>query len=528
MATRQVKPCTFSSTTAELGAGQNYYCAAIDEDDLEAYDDAIVYSAPYLINNQCEVALSNLFYVKLKTDADKELLYDFAETNNASVISEEFLPSWYTLACTKFSTGNALELAVKAYESGLFAASDVELLGDVQIDDSIYNDPRFVSQWNLTGTYGIDIEETHAITMGNANVIVAVLDNGIQLDHPDLVIENSWDASSQTSPGRLYYDSVTGEAKYHGTAMASIIGATPNNGLGIVGVAPDVSLLPISVNFENQTSESLARAIKYAADNGAHIISNSWSSGGAHDPRDEAFQYALSNGCIVVQSSGNQSSTVPRYPYCLYPDVIVVGNSNVNGFRNSTSNYSSHLDIVAPGTDIWMLDASSGDLSASGTSPACAHISAIAALMLSVNPELTRQEVTDIIEKTARKLPAYTFSETSDRTNGTWNNEVGYGLVNCLDAVTMAHYYKEDSYSDLVGFDYSGTNVTVTLTTQEDIAIIWDWDTKDISYIHADPSSVVDTTLTHTYASSSTRHIRIAEPVAIGDVPATSSSALVE
>ena len=520
------------TTACTDDATENYCSACVDSMIVSAHHDAVIYSAPYLSNGVNEVGITNIYYIKLKSESDVDLLYAFAEEHNSTVICENFLPLWNTLSCSNQSTYNALELANIAYESGLFAASDVELYGDVQVDAS-YNDEYYNSQWNLFGTYGINLGSTHDITMGNPSVIVAIVDNCIQLDHPDLVVTNSYDATSQTSPGRLYYDPDTNELEYHGTSMTGIIGATANNNIGIVGVAPNASILPISVDFSNASSQGLARAVRYAADNGARVISNSWSSGGPHDARDEAFEYALNKGCILVQSSGNLNSTIPRYPYYLFPEVIVTGNSNSSGKRyvstgdpNSGSNYNEYLDIMAPGTNIRTLNSSSEYRFSTGTSPACAHISAIATLMLSVNPDLTRQEVSYILESTARKLPSYTFTTTSGRPNGTWNNEVGYGLVNCYDAVSLAYYYNENNYFNLIEFDYADSQVEIDLKTKDDIAVIWDWETKDISYINATATAPKDTTISHNYGTAGSRRIIIAETVAPGETAPASSTAL--
>ena len=491
---------------------ENYYSACVDSTILSSYNDAVIYSAPYLSNGVSEVGITNTFYIKLKSESDVDVLYAFAEEHNSTVICENFLPLWNTLSCSNQSTYNALELANIAYESGLFAASDVELYGDVQVDVS-YNDEYYNSQWNLFGTYGINLGTTHDITMGNPSVIVSIVDNCIQLDHPDLVVTNSYDATSQTSPGRLYYDPDTNELESHGTSMTGIIAATTNNNIGIVGIAPNASILPISVDFSNASSQGLAHAVRYAADNGVRVISNSWSGGGAHQARDEAFQYALNKGCILVQSSGNLNSTTPRYPYCLYPEVIVTGNSNSSGNRHvnpnkpsSGSNYNSHLDIMAPGTNIQTLNSSSGYNSSTGTSPACAHVSATAALMLSVNQDLTRQQVTEIIASTAKKLPAYEFEVTEGRPNGTWNEEVGYGLVNAFEAVCLAK-----GYYNLMSFDYSGEDISFSITADKDIAVIWDWETEDITEVEI--SSSTTHTFTHTFSTAETRRIYIAEMI---------------
>ena len=119
---------------------------------------------------------------------------------------------------------------------------------------------------------------------------------------------------------------------------------------------------------------------------------------------------------------------------------------NMQGHRASFSNYGSELDVVAPGVNIPTTDllGNSGyaptdyNLAFEGTSAACPHVSAIASLILSINPNLTNSQVSDIIESTARKIGGYSYNTNINRPNGTWNNEMGYGLVNAEAAVIAA------------------------------------------------------------------------------------------
>ena len=149
---------------------------------------------------------------------DRELLNDFAAENNVRVIEDEFLPLWFMLECTYQSSGNALELANLAYESKAFAAAEVSFYGSIQTCTLTYNDANFGSQWNLTETYGISFDGVPQITTGSPSVKVAVVDNSIRLDHPDMPIVNSWDATTGTSPGKIYYYSESGKES-HGTFM---------------------------------------------------------------------------------------------------------------------------------------------------------------------------------------------------------------------------------------------------------------------------------------------------------------------
>lgn len=320
--------------------------------------------------------------------------------------------------------------------------------------------------------------------------------------------------------------------------MAGIIGAQVNNNEGIVGIAPNVTLIPISVKFgvpndhtlKVGTSFDLARAVYHAAMT-ADIISNSWTGSALISDMEDAINSAITSGrdgkgCIIVQSSGNDTSNVSKFPYKAFPEILCVGNLKSNGQRYYSSVYGEHLDIMAPGTSIRTTTLSGEYTYSTGTSPACPHVAATAALMLSVNPDLTHQEVSDIIESTARKWPSYTFTTTSGRSNGTWNNEVGYGLVNCYDAVNLAYHYNANNYFNLIEFDYSGSQIEIDLKTKDNIAVIWDWETKDISYINATASSPTDTTITHNYGTTGSRRVIIAETIAPGETAPTSSTSL--
>lgn len=506
-----------------------YISAKISSEIADTHANDIVYCAPYLRTPSGEIGITDKFYIKLKSESDRPILERFVEENGVISIERSLIPLWYELTCNESTNGNALELANIAYESGLFDKTDIGFADDIRWSETdFYNDTYYIShQWNLHGAFGVDIERTHLITSGNASTTIAIIDSGFQLNHPELNIDNSWDAVSRTSPAKLYYES-NGAPHSHGTSMVGIIGATPNNYLGIVGIAPDVSLLPISIGVEI-VPETVSSAIYYAAQQNADIISNSYTLTASHSIVDDACLFALDKECVIVQSIGNANNSTPQYPYASQPEIITVGNITQTGLRNSlSSKYGTHLDIVAPGTRITTLYPDDKYTYVTGTSPACPHVAATAALILSVNPDLTRQEVSDILESTARKLPAYTFTTKSGRPNGIWNDEVGYGLVNCYDAVMQAYYYNEDNYTSLIEFDHTGQELELSLTVKDDIAVIWDWDNKDITYISASATSPVDTTLTHLYASSKTRHIIVAETVAPNETTPSSSSALTE
>jgi subtilisin family serine protease len=203
--------------------------------------DYMLYVSPFFLSkNGEEAGLSHLFYVRLYKMEDINVLESFSSENNVEILgNNKFMPLWYTLACTKSSAGNALEMANLFYESGKFSAAEPDLM----VDDlqQCVEDEYFSDQWNLDntgqngGTNGIDIQfcDARGITSGCNDIVVAVVDQGIEMNHPDLpnMFYLSYDTESGTQPSQVL--------GLHGTACAGIIGASTDSGDGIAGIAPN-------------------------------------------------------------------------------------------------------------------------------------------------------------------------------------------------------------------------------------------------------------------------------------------------
>lgn len=476
-----------------------YRWAVISGDNNLLSDLPIVYSGGFYLNDEgVEVGLSHLCYVKLKDKEDINLLRDYEDSYNFSIIGEnEYMPLWITIDCINCNPiENSLTISNGLYETGAFDSVQPDLLFEYQLA-SIPNDPLFPNQWNLynSGQYGsayngIDIKyaRSNDMSLGSSDVIVAVFDSGFELTHPDLnVCSLSYNAMTSTSPSVIYGD--------HGTACAGIISAKTHNALGVSGIAPFSPVMSISQQFgiyvPNQ-SQLLANGFSYAKNNGASVISNSWSGGAQSQILEDAMQDALDNGrdgkgCIIVFSAGNANNGTVSYPASALDDIIAVGAMSPDGKRKSPStidgetwwgsNYGTALDIVAPGVKIPTTDRTgsagyntSGDyfLNFNGTSSACPHVAAVAALVISVVPTLTRQQVVEAILTSTYKLPSYSFSTT--KTYGTWNQEVGYGLLNAKAAIQKAvgtktiYYYGRtvsDEWESLIGTSIYAGGVTV-------------------------------------------------------------------
>ncbi len=409
------------------------------------------------------VDVSNNFYVRLKSSDDFGKLQQMAAQYGIEVIGyNEFMPLWYTLSCNAASLKNAIEAANLFQESLQFACSEPELYNYKLTCSS---DEHYSEQWNLKNTglvYGIEgidinVEEAWEITKGEG-VVVAVLDDGIDITHRDLydnIYPESYDVMTNSSPSQLY--------DYHGTACAGIIGAVQDNVIGISGVAPECKLMPISFDA-CVTSMQLANGISWARRKGADVISNSWGGLARANCIDEAIDSALylgrnKKGCVVVFSSGNDGDRV-SYPARSNPKVLTVGGITPYGRRATSgwmennhyvffsSNYGEELDVVAPSELIYTTNYPYGSgLSNTdyygdfdGTSAACPHVAGVAALILSIYPDLTTEQVADIIEYTSKKIrpDLYTYQFDSIHPHGTWNEEMGYGLIDAGAAVKLA------------------------------------------------------------------------------------------
>lgn len=472
---RVVVDSSFSDTL------NKYWTFIYPSEPKEYFNPSIIYSSPaYKLIDGTIIGISHLIYVKLKSKDDIIMLESFSKQYGFCILGESnYIPLLYTLSCTNQSFGNGLDIANALYSSHLFEYATPDIMVNDIMDCA--SDEYFPDQWALqnTGQYGVagvDINYCAArqITTGNSDIIVAIVDQGVEVNHPDLpnMYGSGFDSETGTSPSVVHGN--------HGTACAGIIGAATDNGSGIAGIAPNCPIMSISNSLSASPNSRMKRAegICYAWQNGASVISNSWGSSVHYDVIDDAINSAMNmgrngKGCVVVFSAGNDNTSV-SYPASLN-GVIAVGAISPCGERKNPNScdgerwgscYGEALDIMAPGVLIPTTDRQgeagynpnthihpgnggtfvSQDYSDkdytiwfNGTSAACPHVAGVAALMLSINPNLTTNQVSAVIKKTARKVGNYTYSYDNNHPYGKWNEEMGYGLLDAGAAVQMAY-----------------------------------------------------------------------------------------
>ena len=421
-------------------------------------------------NKQNCIATSEFFYVKLKSEQDYQILESVAKEQSAEIIKEiEYMPNWFLLKSPV--TSNGLTMSNIFYETGKFEDIDPAFMFNFE-PTACPSEPDFNKQWGLNK---MNLCDAWDITKGKADVIVAVLDQGVDQNHKEF--------ANNYSP--LSYDIANGKSPSvvrgnHGTHVGGIIGANHNN-IQIAGVAPQSTILSIShsLSISPTISSQLATGISYARTHGAAVINNSWGDQGGYFEElhstvlEDAINTAIKSGrngkgMVVVFASGNYNIPTVDYPASFSPDILVVGSIDSSNKRSSFSSYGTCVDVVAPGSDIWSTLPNNQTGNMSGTSMAAPHVAGLAALIISVNPNLTGKEVVDIIEKTAQKVGGYAYSTVSNRPNGTWNNEMGYGLCNAFAAVSTAG-------GDIITFNDKTVSSTQTVTgwiiTSENVTV---------------------------------------------------------
>ncbi|MFD8227697.1 type VII secretion-associated serine protease mycosin [Streptomyces massasporeus] len=292
-------------------------------------------------------------------------------------------------------------------------------------------------QWALDAMH---TEQAWQTTKGRG-ITVAVLDTGVEADHPDL--------AGNVLPGKdlVRFGAEPGDRAWarHGTAMAGIIaghGHGPGDADGVLGIAPEAKILPVRVILEDgdpsrakarsTRGNALAEGIRWAADHGADVINLSLGddSASAHpEPsEDQAVQYALKKGVVVVASAGNGGEKGDHISYpAAYPGVIAATAVDRAGTRASFSTRRWYATVSAPGVDVVIADPDHKYYEGWGTSAAAAFVSGAAALVKAAHPGLAPAQIKSLLEDTARNAPS-----------GGRDDSRGFGFVDPAAAIEAA------------------------------------------------------------------------------------------
>lgn len=308
-----------------------------------------------------------------------------------------------------------------------------------------------------------------------STVVVAIIDTGVDWDHPEL-LGMMWNNPGETPDNGVdddhngYVDDTIGwdfsgndedvlpiwedndptDHHGHGTHCAGIVAAVTNNAIGVAGIVPDARIMALKFH-PLMTLSMAAQAIVYAADNGADVINMSWGLGWPMPIVEEALAYAQSRGVVLIAAAGNDGAEVINYP-ASYPQTVAVAATNSDDHVTSFSTYNEFINVAAPGRSILSLRAYGTDMYAthcepdvhiieqdyylaSGTSMSSPHVVAVAAYLRAASPGLTPDKTQEIIENGADDIvDPYGQGENYPG----WDMYSGHGRVNLWNALTAA------------------------------------------------------------------------------------------
>ncbi|MFU8854683.1 S8 family serine peptidase [Micromonospora sp. SL1-18] len=234
-------------------------------------------------------------------------------------------------------------------------------------------------------------------TTGSTGQIIAVVDTGVNINHPDLK------GRTVTGYNAINPSALPADDNGHGTMVAGIAAANTNNGIGVAGAAWTARIMPIKVLRANGSGydSEIARGVVWAADHGAKIINMSLGGPGDNTALHDAIRYATGKGAVVVVAAGNDGDGRAQYP-AAYSEVIAVAATDASGRLTDFSSYGDWIDVAAPGTDIVSTGLGSNYYIGDGTSFSAPIVSGTVALVRTIYPSMTSAQVLARIRNTAR------------------------------------------------------------------------------------------------------------------------------
>ena len=373
-------------------------------------------------NSKINSVIDGQVVVRFNEPMQTEELANFGQQMNSTMIKTA---ARLNSAVYKVSEGTDIESLIQSLRenpSVQFAERNYILSSNYTVSDPKSKEQQGLAMANLAKAWDI--------TFGDPKVIIAVVDTGIDLTHPDLknkIVPGYNIISQGKTPPK--------DDNGHGTHASGIAAADTNNKIGVAGTAPRCKLMPIKALDAKGSGDTVnvALGIVWAVDHGARVLNLSLG-GPNNETVKKAVEYALAKNVVVVAAMGNDGKNQRAYPAAI-PGVISVGSVDSDQARSSFSNYGSWISVASPGSSILSTmptyettmtesEKSKGYDYLDGTSMACPIVAGIAALVVSRNPTYTPAEVKARIESTATDLgkPGYDV-------------EFGHGLVNAFKAV---------------------------------------------------------------------------------------------
>ncbi|RLI43787.1 hypothetical protein DRO69_08855 [Candidatus Bathyarchaeota archaeon] len=385
------------------------------------------------------------------------------------------------------------------------------------------NDADYTLQW---AHQAIQSELAWDIETGDPDVVIAVVDTGVDWDHPDLAA-NIWNNTDEKldgkdTDGNGYIDDVRGydfvdttasvypgedgrmrdndpmDFHGHGTHVAGIAAAVTNNSIGVAGVSWNCKVMPVRAGYKDAygygvlEADDVAVAIEYAVNNNANVICMSWGSYSISNTVKEAIDYAYAKGAILISAAGNGGTYLKSYP-AGYDNVIAVAATGISNVRAGFSNYGSWIDIAAPGVDVLSTVFNDAYASWSGTSMSTSFVAGLAALILSKNSTFSNEEVRNILRSTIDpvisdeyiglgRINAYKAvvrnSTLHSNLDSSLDNAIVQDVISINGTASGSNFHKYEVYYGLGAYPTDWTQIGFTQYTQVIDGVLATWDTS--------------------------------------------------
>jgi len=335
---------------------------------------------------------------------------------------------------------------------------------DYTPNDTLYNRVYGSNNWN----WHLDVisaEMAWDVSMGSPDIKVAIVDNAVWIDHPDLANKIIL-SEDVTQPGNQNSNPPTGgdaSAWSHGTHCAGLAAAESDNLIGVASIGFEVSLMGVKCSSSNpDLINGGYGGINWAASNGADVISCSWGGSGYSTTEQNVINSVYNMGIVVVAAAGNTNVNTPHYPSS-YNHVISVASTDETDVKTNFSNYGATVDVCAPGgysaSGTYGLLSTTWDFTNfgyydlfAGTSMACPLTAGLCGLILSVNPDLTPDELEDILESGCDDIYSVPGNEG-------YAGQLGAGRINAYASISTTPFAPTSDFSTPVTILTPGSTV---------------------------------------------------------------------